>query len=95
MTKTLYNKLACPIDKSHPLQLTVFRLEGENVHEGLLECPECHRYFPIIGGVPVLSPDEYRDASLEAVFLERWVSHLGGRYGKGAGFTLPANDKQR
>lgn len=88
MTKTLFNRLACPIDKSAPLRITIFRVAKEDVEEGLLECPECNRYFPIIGGIPVMTPDEFRDASMEALFLERWRANLGERYGKGSGFTL-------
>jgi uncharacterized protein len=89
MTKRLYERLACPTDKAAPLRLTIFRVVKEEIEEGLLECPECNRYYPIIGGIPVMTPDEYRDPSMEAVFLERWRAHIGDRYGKGKGFTLP------
>lgn len=92
MTKTFYNKLACPYDKTAPLTLTIFRIQEAKVREGLLECPRCHRYYPIIGGIPILSPDDFRDASLEANFLDKWKVHLGDRYGRGVGFTLPPRD---
>ena len=92
MTQTLYKRLACPIDKAAPLRLSVFNVKQEEVIEGILECPHCHRYFPIIGGIPILTPDEYRDASIEAMFLEKWAAHLSGRYGKGRGFTLPPDE---
>lgn len=95
MTKTLFNRLACPIDKTAPLRITIFRVTKEEVEEGLLECPACNRYFPIIGGIPVMTPDDFRDASMEALFLERWRSHLGERYGKGSGFTLPPVEEKK
>ena len=95
MTTTLYNKLACPYDKTAPLTLIIFRLQETNVQEGLLECPRCHRYYPIIGSIPILSPDEFRDASLEANFLDKWKAHLGNRYGQGDGFTLPPMDDRQ
>ncbi len=89
MTKDLYDKLACPYDKHAPLELSVFRAEGMRVVQGLLECTECRRYYPILGGIPVMMPDEFRDASLEAPFMLRWREQIGERFGKGRGFTLP------
>jgi uncharacterized protein len=88
MRKALYQKLACPYDKAAPLELTVFRDVGDDVLQGLLECSSCGRYYPIIGSVPVLLPDEFRDPSLEAPFLAKWQSRLHGRYGLGSGFRL-------
>lgn len=92
MRKELYEKLACPYDKSAPLGVTVFRADGMKVLQGLLECPSCHRYYPIIGGIPVLLPDEFRDPALEAPFLARWREAIGERYRHGTGFTLPAHE---
>ena len=92
MTEKLFSRLACPIDKSAPLKLTVFSTENMKIIEGLLECPFCSRYFPVIGGIPIMVPDEYRESSLEARFLEKWNVRLNGRYGKGKGFTLPSED---
>lgn len=72
MTKNLLEKLCCPIDK-HELEINIFN-EDENgeILEGLLTCPECNRYFPIIYGIPILIPDEYRDESLEKPLLKKW-----------------------
>ena len=39
--------------------------------------------------IPILTPDECREASLKARFPEKWKLHLGEHYGKGSGFTLP------
>lgn len=89
MRRELYQKLACPYDKAAPLALSVFRLSGEAISQGLLECPRCERYFPIIGGVPVLLPDEYRDPALEMPFLQHWRSRIGERLERGRGFRIP------
>ena len=72
MTESLAKKLCCPIDK-HDLELNVFT-EGEDgeILEALLSCPECKRYFPVIYGIPILIPDEYRDESLEKPLLKEW-----------------------
>lgn len=88
MRKALYDKLACPYDKHAPLELLVFRADAGTVTQGLLECPQCRRYYPIIGAIPVLMPDEFRDASLEAPFLMRWREKIGDRFGRGEGFRL-------
>lgn len=72
MKRELINKLCCPIDKND-LNLRVFvKHEDGDIIEGLLSCPECSRYFPIIHGIPIMTPDEYRDKSIEAPTLERW-----------------------
>lgn len=72
MTKNFAKKLCCPIDK-HDLDMKVFvkHEEGEII-EALLTCNECGRYFPVIYGVPIMTPDEYRDKSLEAPVLKKW-----------------------
>lgn len=72
MQKKLLEKLCCPFDKSD-LQLTIIREEeGGEIIEGLLTCPECNRYYPIVYGIPIMSPDEYRQKQLENPILERW-----------------------
>lgn len=92
MTKDLFRKLACPYDKAAPLTLSVFRIAGEEIVQGLLECPTCERYFPIIGKVPVLLPDEYRDPKLEMPFLLQWREAIGERLNRGRGFRLPPRE---
>ncbi|MFC1561481.1 Trm112 family protein [candidate division KSB1 bacterium] len=89
MKPALFERLACPMDKTAPLKLMVFTIEDSNVIEGLIECPACNRYYPIVAGIPIMTPDEFRDPSFEAPFLEKWRFRLGDRYGKGKGFTLP------
>lgn len=91
MTEQLLEKLCCPIDKSD-LDINIFNEteEGE-ILEGLLTCPECNRYFPVIYGIPVLIPDEYRDESLEKPLLKKWGFELT----EGEDSELPLLEKKR
>ncbi|MGQ3586224.1 Trm112 family protein [Ornithobacterium rhinotracheale] len=75
MEKRIIDKMCCPFDHSD-LKLTIFKMEGENVEEGLFICPECGRYFPIISGIPIMSPDEYREPDFERNFLIKWRDML-------------------
>ncbi|MDF9794896.1 uncharacterized protein YbaR (Trm112 family) [Catalinimonas alkaloidigena] len=76
MHTSLMKKLCCPMDKAD-LNLQIF-LKDENgeVIEGLLTCPDCQRYYPIVYGIPIMTPDEYREKSLEAPILEKWGLQL-------------------
>jgi uncharacterized protein YbaR (Trm112 family) len=67
-------KLCCPFDKAE-LELTTItkNLEG-NIIEGYLFCNECKRIYPIISGIPIMSPDEFREFKLEQPLLERWTN---------------------
>ena len=63
-------KLCCPFDKGD-LQLEVFTKDtGMNVLEGILSCTVCKRKYPIVHGVPIMTPDEYRQEALEKPFFE-------------------------
>lgn len=76
MNTSLLKKLCCPIDKSD-LNLQVFlRDENGEIIEGLLTCPDCQRYYPIVYGIPIMTPDEYREKALEAPILEKWGLQL-------------------
>lgn len=76
MNKTMMEILACPIDKTHPLELHEI-LEKENiVSEGALVCPKCSRFFPIIEEIPIMLPDELRDKKLEIDFLKKYQQEL-------------------
>lgn len=69
---SLFNKLCCPVDKKD-LQLTVYLKNQEgDVLEGIMTCAHCGRYYPIIYGIPVMTPDEYREKALEAPIMEKW-----------------------
>ncbi|WP_342833411.1 Trm112 family protein, partial [Candidatus Hadarchaeum sp.] len=47
MKRELMEILACPVCKSYPLELHVFE-EGQEIVEGMLICPKCSRWYPIV-----------------------------------------------
>lgn len=68
-------KLCCSFDKAD-LQLTVISKDvQENIIEGTLFCKECKRIYPIVSGIPIMSPDEYREFRLEQPLLQRWTKN--------------------
>lgn len=71
-------KLCCPFDKSD-LELEVIKkdIDGD-ILEGVLTCSQCRRYYPIVSGIPIMSPDEYREKQLEAPLVEKWKPELAG-----------------
>lgn len=75
MKLTFLDKLACPFDKND-LTLKIFKQEQEEIVEGVLTCADCHRYYPIVQGIPIMSPDEYREVRLEIPLLEKWGERL-------------------
>ena len=74
--------LACPIDKHYPLELEEFKtIEDSNIkeiliQEGILSCPSCNRFFPIIEEIPILLPDELRDKQKDIEFLKIWRERI-------------------
>jgi uncharacterized protein YbaR (Trm112 family) len=76
MNKSMMNILACPIDKSHPLELFEIKAKGEVVSEGALYCTKCSRFYPIIEEIPIMLPDELRDKKQEIEFLKNNKEHL-------------------
>ena len=77
MKTSLLDKLCCPQDKSE-LKLQVFKKNEDEIIEGLFTCPECKRYYPIIYGIPIMTPDEYRQKELEEPLLKKWGLQLQG-----------------
>ncbi|NML20060.1 hypothetical protein HHL16_04200 [Pseudoflavitalea sp. G-6-1-2] len=72
-------QLCCPFDKKD-LSLKIFATDtNHHIVEGLLTCEHCKRYYPIIHGVPIMSPDEYREWSLEAPVVKKWEAKLEGK----------------
>jgi uncharacterized protein YbaR (Trm112 family) len=66
------DKLCCPFDKQDlNLQVLVKDID-ENILEGILTCTECKRKYPIVYGVPIMAPDEYRQMELEQPIMEQW-----------------------
>lgn len=83
MRQSLIRKLCCPFDKED-LELKIFVKDTEeNIIEGILTCTLCKRYYPIAYGVPIMTPDEYRQQSLETPFLKRWENQLEGNSTEG------------
>ena len=70
MNKTMMEILACPMDKSHPLELFGIKEKDEIILEGALFCLECSRFYPIIEEIPIMLPDELRDKKQEMEFLK-------------------------
>ncbi|WP_236976301.1 Trm112 family protein [Membranihabitans maritimus] len=76
MREEFLHKLCCPQDKSD-LELEVFVRDTESsIIEGMLTCPECERFYPIVQGVPIMTPDEYRQRKLEEPILKKWGLRL-------------------
>jgi len=78
MKASMIDILVCPFDKQ-TLTLKIFAkdLEGAII-EGLFTCPHCQRYYPIVQGIPIMTPDEYREPALEKPILKRWEGQLDG-----------------
>ena len=71
MTPEFAKKLCDPFDK-YELELTIFlQDEKGNILEGLFSNPRSGRYYPIVYGIPIMSPDEYREEWLERNFLSK------------------------
>ncbi len=71
------SKLCCPFDKQN-LQLQILAQDIEhNVIEGILSCQSCRRNYPIVYGVPIMAPDEYRQIELEQPLVDRWKLEYG------------------
>jgi uncharacterized protein YbaR (Trm112 family) len=79
MRQSTIDKLCCPFDKADlDLQIIAKDLH-ENIIEGILTCKTCNRYYPIVKGVPIMSPDEYREFKLEQPMLDSWQNHLANK----------------
>ena len=78
MRTTTISRLCCPFDKKD-LSLQIISQDiNDNVLEGLLTCSECNRYFPIVKGIPIMNPDEYREAKFELPMMASW-KQLNGK----------------
>ena len=76
MNRTMMDILACPIDKNYPLELHEIKEKNNVVSEGVLFCPKCSRFYPIIEEIPIMLPDELRDKKLELDFLKNNKENL-------------------
>ena len=67
--------LACPIDKAFPLELHVFE-EKEEITSGIMVCPKCTRWFPIVDEIPHMLPDDLREKQEDVAFLQKWKEKI-------------------
>lgn len=65
-------KLCCPFDKSDLNLQVLVKDTAQNIIEGILNCTVCQRNYPIVYGVPIMAPDEYRQIQLEQPIIEKW-----------------------
>lgn len=79
MRLSTINKLCCPFDKADLTLTTITEDTEKRVLEGWLHCNQCKRIYPIVKGLPIMNPDEYRELSLEKPLLEKWSKHLEGK----------------
>lgn len=70
-------KLCCPFDKQDLALQVLAKDTDENILEGILSCTHCLRKYPIVYGVPIMAPDEYRQIPLEQPVMERWKLEYG------------------
>ena len=53
-----------------------------------MSCGQCQRIYPIAKGIPIMSPDEYRNFKLEQPLLERVTgSKVGDNFRLAAGIV--------
>lgn len=76
MKKKLMEILACPIDKFYPLEIFEITTNNEVISEGVIFCPKCSRYYPIVEEIPIMLPDELRDKNQDIEFLKKHKSNL-------------------
>ncbi|MFW9920219.1 MAG: Trm112 family protein [Candidatus Thorarchaeota archaeon] len=89
MKQWLMELLACSAqDCRSNLDLEVFEsheIESEaeateEIDEGLITCPKCGRWYPVIEGIACMLPDNLRLTGKQRIeetkFLERWKERL-------------------
>jgi len=89
MRTTTISKLCCPFDKKDLSLQIISQDTNDNILEGLLTCNECNRYYPIVKGIPIMNPDEYRQAKFEIPMMANWKQLNGKRTDN---FRLASND---
>lgn len=82
MRKSLLDILACPIDKFYPLELyEINTIDDPSVNEpiikeGMLYCPKCSRFYPIMDEIPIMLPDDLREKEKDIEFLKTWQKQI-------------------
>ena len=76
MKKQMLDILACPMDKSYPLELYEMKTDADIIIDGALFCSKCNRFYPIIDEIPIMLPDELRNKNNDMQFLQQWKDEL-------------------
>ena len=79
MKKETIDKLCCPFDKGDLSLTEITKDVDDNILEGFFVCSSCKRFYPIVKGIPIMSPDEFREFKLERPLIEKWRKHLKGQ----------------
>ena len=58
LKRTLMDILACPMCKSHPLELRVEKEDEKEILSGRIICNKCGLVYPIEDGIPNMLPPE-------------------------------------
>ena len=88
MRRSMLDILACPIDKSYPLELFEIDTTEDTtinetvIKEGVLFCSQCSRFYPIIEEIPVMLPDELREKEKDMEFLQKWQEKIPNKITK-------------
>jgi len=49
---------------------------SEEITAGILKCPKCEQYYPIISEIAVMVAPELRKAEVEKEFTEKWAEKI-------------------
>ncbi|BAA79470.1 hypothetical protein APE_0505 [Aeropyrum pernix K1] len=59
-----------------PLSTCVSSCVERDIEEGVLVCPACGRWYPIVEGIPVMMDDKYRDPERDREIASRLAGHV-------------------
>lgn len=79
MDKNTLSKICCPFDKSDVQLKNIEQSMDGKVIFGYLTCKTCNRIYPIISGIPIMTPDEYRDSLFESNLYKLLEDHIAGQ----------------
>lgn len=77
MDKSTLDKICCPFDKSDVQLKNIEQSVDGEVIFGYLTCKSCDRIYPIISGIPIMAPVEYRDEIYERNLYKLLENHIG------------------
>ncbi|MFW9954786.1 MAG: Trm112 family protein [Candidatus Thorarchaeota archaeon] len=79
--KDCKSELNLEIYEAHQMELEEEQIE--EIDEGLLTCPKCGRWYPVISGIACLLPDDLRISGKqhaeETKFLEKWKEKISSK----------------